>query len=245
MAKASLLAFMYEIFPACARVPLHAAAAFTAATFVASVLETSLWCMPISDIWTPSATRRPATHGYCPLKMHRGYNAAAFAGHLASTLVLVALPLAVLARVRARRCRGERAFAFTMLAFGGASVAASAVAFAMLLHMEQHQASATARHLTVITGVVDQNAIFCGVCLNVIRVWRAERPRPPPPPPADAASEKRGLVIRVERRWSVHVDIVDRWGYGWKDPWEAGRDSAALADDAAMGCEMERLDSVE
>lgn len=211
--------FLYEIFPKHLRTPLHLSAFYLAATFVASAIETGLWCHPISDIWTPSTTRHLSTGGYCTLKISSAYNAIQFSMHMSSMLILILLPVMLLFRAPSR-LRGELGFALSILGFGIVSVIASVVAFAMLLRMGNNQTSPTARHMTVLSSVIDQNAIFCGVCLNVVRVWRRGMDM--------AAVEDHGLVIKVEQRWSVHVDIVERWGYGWKDPWEQGGDSGGL-----------------
>ena len=170
------------------------------------------------EAWQPNLAKHPKTLGYCSAKGAKAFNHAQFPTHLLSTLAVVLLPVLLIARVPTARRTGELAFALSSLAFGLVSVIASSLSYAAMQWMNGSSLTGGARHATVITALLDQNGIFLGACLNVIRVWKKHDDREN----ADVEVDTKGLVIQVERRWSVHVEIVDSWGHGWRDPWEHG-----------------------
>lgn len=228
-AKAALLVFLYEIFPRHLWKPLHMASGILIVGFVSNLVGSAAWCRPAKLAWKPDIIKHPKSHGYCFSKGDPTYNTIQFTVHVFSTLVVVLLPILLLYRVPARRS-GELAFALSSLSFGIISVAASAAAFASLVWMmqERHALLGGARHATMISLVADQNAIFLGACLNVIRIWKNRDGDDLEGHDTELTTttttrtevETKGLVIEVERRWSVHVDIVESWGHGWRDPWE-------------------------
>ncbi|KAF8243711.1 hypothetical protein K440DRAFT_611663, partial [Wilcoxina mikolae CBS 423.85] len=78
------------------------------------------------------------------------------------------------------------------------------------------------KHAATLSVLADQNAVFWAACLSVFRV-RGRR-KEPEEVAAAAATQGKGLVIKVESRFSVTVEIVSEWGHDWKDPWERGRE---------------------
>lgn len=116
--------------------------------------------------------------------------------------------------------RREVAFATTVAAFGGLSVFASVTAFVFLLRMQDLKVDPSARHVALVSSGIEEAAMFWAGALGVLSVRKKSREETSE---ADGEeTEMKGLVIKVEKRWSVTVEIVEAWGRGWKDPWAAG-----------------------
>lgn len=215
--KATLLVFFYEVFPKRFRKVLHAASAIVVCTFVANILETVFWCYPLKRMW---ATTEFLSGNHCALKLIPDYNAAQFASHLVATIVVNSLPLLLLHWVGGKR--REVAFAMSIAGFGLLTVTASVIAFVFLLQMQVLKIDLNARHIALISSAVEEAAMFWAGAAGVLSVRKKRREE------ADSGRgeeeevlEMKGLVIEVEKRWSVTVEIVEAWGHGWKDPWAA------------------------
>ncbi|KAF8249246.1 hypothetical protein K440DRAFT_215588 [Wilcoxina mikolae CBS 423.85] len=213
--KATLLSFFYEVFPVHLRRILHLTSLIVAFAFLANFFSTIFWCYPHSRMWSPRMWNTPQ---YCAIKLRRDYNEAIFGAHLASTVIVVVLPTLLLTRIA--WTKKEATFAISTLILGFCSVMASIVAFLTLLKMGKSPINRSARHAAVLASGADQNAIFWAACLSVLRLTRRNR--------SDAGGEgsQGKLVITVERRWSVQVDIVEEWGQDWNDPWQELRGRA-------------------
>jgi len=213
LVKSTFLAFFYEIFPgkpAIVRRILYVCMAYCFATFIANFFQTLLWCRPLSTQWSPKSLAE-----YCQMRLDPVYESITFAFHISSTLIIILLPTLLLGRVQLQR--RELTFALTTLLFGLISCAASVTAYVTIMNLRHNfQFNQSARHTAAITSLADQNAIFLGACLSVIRVsFRKREPRPPSSGrgPSTAGSGSGKLVIAVEKSWSVHVDIMESWGH--------------------------------
>ena len=158
-----------------------------------------------------------------------GYNAAQFAAHLVATIVVNSLPLLLLHWVGGKR--REVAFAMSIAGFGLLTVIASVIAFVFLLRMQVLKVDLNARHIALISSAVEEAAMFWAGAAGVLSVRKKRREE------ADGGREEeeeevlemKGLVIEVEKRWSVTVEIVEAWGHGWKDPWAARRAESSVS----------------
>jgi hypothetical protein len=166
-------------------------------------------------MWQPSAGYS-ASAGFCAQQLIPEYNSAQFAAHVCSTAAVVALPMLLLRSVGLGR--REVAFAVSILGVGAASVAASAVSFVLLLRMQVYMLDPAAKHASILSVMVDQCVLFSAACLGVLRFRRMKRAKEEEELELGANS-RTGLVIEVERSWSVKVEMVEAWGHGWKDPW--------------------------
>lgn len=197
-----MASFLYEIFPQNLHLPLHVVTGILATTFIANLAENLFWCHPIGTMWNASTTSAyTASGGYCAMKMFTPFNIAQFGGHLPGTILVTMLPIVVFLHLHGtsgmmRTASGERSFALSMLGLEVLSVAASATAFGVERSLEgiAKKLNPASRHAVILSSVVDQNAIFLGACLNVLRVWRGNRSK------ETAELEMKGLAIEVERR---------------------------------------------
>ncbi|KAI5782309.1 hypothetical protein FPQ18DRAFT_360688 [Pyronema domesticum] len=213
--KGTLLAFFYEVFPQKLRIILHVTTATVVSAFLASFFTTMFWCWPHNRMWAPVNWDQDAPNGFCVIKLDEDYNSIIFGAHVASTIIVVILPALLLTRIKWKR--REVMFALTTLFFGSISVLASTLSFVTVLRLAEHPNNKFARHASVLSAAADQNAIFWAACLSVLRLTRRESRKVPED---DEAGSKGGLVIKVERRFSVQVDIVEAWGHDWTDPWQ-------------------------
>lgn len=152
----------------------------------------------------------------CTLKLYSSFNISQFVAHITSTAAVVVLPAILLSQVELRN--RELAFAFSTLGFGLISITASVISYILLVRITKNPLDSIARHATLFAAAGDQNAIFLAACLSGMRISR--NPRELGHEGSASTVDIKGLVIKVERRWSVRVEIVERWGYGWRDPWE-------------------------
>ena len=209
---------------------LWTATAVVLACFLANIFETVFWCWPLKTMWEPSdKPEYAATGGYCAQRYIGNYNQIQFGAHVASTLLVVILPIILLRWVHAVG-PSEILFALTVLAFGLVSVAAAAIALFTMMRMNLHDLNAEQRHGTVLANMADMSTIFWAGCLGVMRLRRGGRDgalHRPGQKGAETISEiemqedesrrgsstnLNGLVIEVERNFSVKVEIVDTWG---------------------------------
>jgi hypothetical protein len=214
-AKATLLSFFYEIFPARLRTTLHFVSTFVFCAFLANIIESLFWCFPFRTMWEPSKGYA-ASAGYCAQQLIPEYNAAQFGAHVSSTIAVVILPMLLLRSVGWGQ--QEVAFALSILGVGVASVAASAVSFVLLLRMQVYALDPRAKHASILSVMVDQCVLFSAACLGVLR-FRRMKTRVKEEEELELGASASGLVIEVETSWSVKVEMVEAWGHGWKDPW--------------------------
>lgn len=200
-AKAALLAFFYEIFPLRLRQMLKLCSIITTTTFLVNLFGTVFWCSPQDRMWDIFSPE------FCTLKLDPKYNAVQFAIHIASTAVVVILPVLLLGQVGWKR--KELPFAFSTLGLGILSLASSTVAYTTLRQLTPVSFDATLRHSIIISSFGDQNALFLAVCLSVLRVSVRRK-----------EVNDQSLVIEVRQSWSVDVEIVESWGCSWQDPWQ-------------------------
>ena len=230
MSKATLLTFLYEIFPPRLRRVLHCVTIAVVCLFLASLLETLLWCRPLSTMWEHTAGPGFArSGGYCILKLIPVYNNIQFSTHLFSTLLIIVLPLV------AMRWGGRGAFAVSVLGLGAVSVIASCVAFVCLVNLRPKGVDPRARHAIIISSQADQNALFMAACLSVLRVRRGKQQQQLEGESGMSQARVeiqrgKGLIIQVERRFSLTIDFVEAWPVHWKDPWVGARGSVQSTD---------------
>ncbi|KAI5819642.1 hypothetical protein BZA77DRAFT_303139 [Pyronema omphalodes] len=218
--KATLLAFFYEIFPKKLRIILHLTTGIVTLLFLSSFFTTLFWCWPHTRMWAPVNWNQSAPNGFCVMKLSQPYNKIIFGAHISSTIIVIILPSLLLPRVNWKK--REVIFALTTLFFGSISVLASTLSFLTVLKLSRHPNNKFARHASILSAAADQNAIFWAACLSVLRLTRREICRKGDNEDDEEVENKEGggLVIRVERRFSVQVDIVEAWGHDWTDPWQ-------------------------
>jgi hypothetical protein len=169
-------------------------------------------------MWDPSEIN---SNNFCALRIVPGYNVMLFTMHTVTMVAVVSLPMVLLRWVPGRR-GGEVAFALSTSGFGAVSVVASIVTFHYMLRMSVISLDPSLKHAATLSVLADQNAVFWAACLSVFRV-RGRR-KESEEVAAAATAQGKGLVIKVENRFSVTVEIVSEWGHDWKDPWERGRE---------------------
>jgi len=211
-AKATILVFFYEVFPARLRAVLHFVTGLVLTTFLAGILATSFWCLPRRRMWDPTIIH---SNDSCELRIVPSYNTLLFAMHTTTMVAVVILPMVLLRWVPGMR-GGEVAFALSTLGFGAGSVVCSIITFHFILRTSVLSTDPCIKHAATLTILADQSAVFWAATLSAFRV-RGRRKE------AAGAGDGNGLVIEVESRFSVTVEIVSEWGHDWKDPWESGR----------------------
>ncbi|KAA8896059.1 hypothetical protein FN846DRAFT_293711 [Sphaerosporella brunnea] len=220
-AKATLLCFFYEIFPARFRKVLHVISAILAVAFLANIFESLFWCFPFRSMWEPVEGHGPSA-GFCAQKLVSAYNSAQFGAHLSSTVVVVILPMLLLRSVGSGR--PEAAFALSILGVGLLSIVASIATFVTLLRMRVYMLDLSVKHAAVLSTQADQCVLFTAACVSVFRfrymnAATAMKRSPSQVEALEMSTNPPGLVIEVERSWSITVEIVEAWGHGWRDPW--------------------------
>lgn len=211
--KFTLITFFYEVLPTRLRKTLHLATAFVASAFLVSILATAFWCMPHSRMWQPQFGRGP---DFCAPRLLPNYNLTMFCAHITSTVAVSVLPMVLLRWIPGGT--KEAAFAFSVMGFGAVAILASSIAYLCIVKLQTLSLDPNLKHSAVIGIVADQNAIFWAASMSVFRVRRLVKEEPSPRPDGG-----KSLVIKVEKRYSVTVEIVREWGHGWNDPWERGR----------------------
>ena len=202
---------------------LQAASVYVGICFLANLFETVFWCYPQHSMWTPKTDS-----DLCKIKLDSSFNSTQFVAHITSTIVVIVLPAVLLGQVEMRR--RELAFAFSTFGFGIVSIAASAASYIMVMRISKNPLDPNARHATLVGAIGDQNTIFLAACVSVMKISRKPRDAT-----GEDSSGTKGLVIKVERRYSVRVEIVEKWGYGWRDPWEAEMETSRVGFHAGTG----------
>ncbi|TGZ80279.1 hypothetical protein EX30DRAFT_55643 [Ascodesmis nigricans] len=229
-AKIALLVFFIETFPTRMRPVLYTVTAIVFACFLANIFETIFWCWPLSSMWEKSSNPKFAAYdGYCAQRLIGNYSQIQFAAHAASTLLVVIVPIILLRWVHSVGA-SEVIFALTVLGFGIVSVTAAAIALYTILKMDVMELNAADRHGTVLANMADLSTIFWAGCLGVMRFRRRNKTGLPhvhgqkgvetiseiemqeDESRRGSSTNLNGLVIEVERSYSVKVEIVDAWG---------------------------------
>ena len=197
-----MIAFFYEVFPTRLRKILHLITALITSGFLASILATAFWCLPHSRMWPPQAIIGPE---FCFLPHILSYNVLLFSCHIASTVAISVLPTVLLRRIPGGT--KEAVFAFSVMGFGALTILASSITYLYAVKIQILSSDQNVKHSAVLGMVADQHSVFWAASLSVFQVRRLVELSAGPPQSDDGEA----LVIKVEKRCSVTVEIVSEW----------------------------------